>query len=438
MTGSYDAWLVALSVVVAIVASYTALELASRVSEREGPSAWLWLLGGAFAMGTGVWSMHFVGMLAFHLPIPMAYDLWMNASSWLIAVGASGSALSVVRRPAMTKRNISVGAVLMGTGIACMHYTGMAAMRMSPPLRYDPPLFVASVGIAVVASLAALWIAFQLRKRHSALAIFAKLASAVVMGLAIAGMHYTGMAAARFAPDSVSLATDSLGGLHSARLAVLIGLATLSILAITLVISAFDAHYHMRAAELADSLQVANEELRNIALYDSLTGLPNRFLLADRLEQAVHRHDRERKPFALLFVDLDRFKSVNDRYGHAVGDELLKAVASRLLGCVRKADTVARTGGDEFVVVLGEVTRARDAGLVGQKILDALAKPVLVDRYRLEVSCSIGISVCPADGIDAKTLTANADAAMYHAKKAGRNAYRFYAKEMAGATARGA
>jgi predicted signal transduction protein with EAL and GGDEF domain len=204
----------------------------------------------------------------------------------------------------------------MGIGIASMHYTGMAAMRMSPPIAYDPALFVASVVIAAGASLAALWIAFQLRHKFSGAAILAKLGSALVMGVAITGMHYTGMAAASFAPGSVCLAADATGGLDSAMLAVLIGIATLGILATTLVLSALDAHFAASAAKLANSLRDANEQLRNAALYDRLTGLPNRLLLEDRLEQATHRSDRSGRMFALMFVDLDKFKPVNDVYGH--------------------------------------------------------------------------------------------------------------------------
>jgi NO-binding membrane sensor protein with MHYT domain len=142
-------------------------------------------------MGTGIWSMHFIGMLAFKLPVPMAYDVPLNTLSWLIAVVVSGIALLVVRRPEMTGGNLSVGAALMGVGIGSMHYTGMAAMQMSPPIVYDPPLFIASIIIAIVASLAALWIAFQLRRKYSGTAILAKLGSALVMGFAITGMHYT-------------------------------------------------------------------------------------------------------------------------------------------------------------------------------------------------------------------------------------------------------
>jgi diguanylate cyclase (GGDEF)-like protein len=426
LEGVYDLRLVALSVVVAAIASYTALDLAGRISAKHGAGWRLWLLGGAFSMGTGIWSMHFIGMLAFRLPVPIAYDIPLNSLSWVLAVAVSGIALLVVRRPEMTGGNLSVGAALMGVGIGTMHYTGMAAMRMSPPIRYDPLLFVASILIAIVASLAALAIAFQLRKKYSGTAIFARLGSAIVMGLAIAGMHYTGMAAAQFAPDSICLAAGTRGGLDNATLAFIVGLGTMSVLALTLVISAFDAHFAAHTARLADSLQAANDQLRNIALHDKLTGLPNRFLLDDRLEQAVYRAGRNGGRFALLFVDLDRFKPVNDSFGHRIGDELLKSVAQRLKDCVRKGDTVARTGGDEFVIVLNEMGKSADAASVSGKVLEALTRPFHIEGNELGISCSIGISVFPEDGGDITTLMINADKAMYHAKKTGRSNFQFF------------
>ena len=430
MVGVYAPELVVLSVLVAVIASYTALDLAGRVSESRGTNSWIWLLGGAFSMGTGVWAMHFIGMLAFHLPIPLAYDVSINVLSWFIAMAVSGVALFVVRRPTMSGGYLSIGAALMGAGICVMHYTGMAAMRMSPPIVYDPALFVASVVIAIAASLAALWIAYQLRRKRPGTAIFAKIGSAVLMGIAISGMHYTGMAAAEFAPDSICLAANSGGGLSSQVLAVFVGAGTMSILAITLVISAFDSQLAARAAKHAESLQAANEQLRNIALYDSLTGLPNRLLFEDRMEQAMVRSPRSGKPCALMFVDLDRFKPVNDSFGHRIGDELLKAVAGRLVNCVRKEDTVARAGGDEFIVVVSELSTREDAALIGKKFLQQLSRPFSVERHELEISCSIGISVFPDDGRTSLELLNNADVAMYHAKKAGRNGYRFFVPGM--------
>jgi diguanylate cyclase (GGDEF)-like protein len=430
MVGVYDPELVVLSVVVAAIASYTALDLAGRVSESKGTNSWIWLLGGAFSMGTGIWAMHFIGMLAFHLPVPLAYDVPINVLSWLIAMLVSGVALFVVRRPTMSGGYLSIGAALMGVGICVMHYTGMAAMRMSPPIKYDPALFIASVIIAIAASMAALWIAFQLRRKQPGTAILAKIGSALLMGFAISGMHYTGMAAAEFAPDSICLAAGSGGSLSSHMLAVVVGAATMSILVITLVISAFDSQLAARAAKHAESLQAANEQLRNIALYDSLTGLPNRLLFEDRMEQAMVRSGRSGRPCALMFVDLDRFKPVNDTFGHRVGDELLKAAAGRLANCVRKEDTVARAGGDEFIVVLSELTKREDAALMGGKMLQQLSRPFSVERHELEISGSIGISVFPEDGKTLLELLNNADVAMYHAKKAGRNGYLFFAPDM--------
>jgi diguanylate cyclase (GGDEF)-like protein len=431
MIGSYDFKLVALSLVVAAIASYTALDLAGRVTATRGRASLIWLVAGAIAMGTGIWSMHFIGMLAFSLPpLKLAYDLWITLLSVIAAIGVSGLALFVVQSPKLTARNLSIGATLMGVGICVMHYTGMAAMRMSPPIEYDPPLFIASVLIAIIASLAALWLAFQLRQKYSALAIAGKLGSAVVMGLAITGMHYTGMAAAQFPPGSVCLAADATGGMDTTTLAVSIGVVTVIILIVTLSISALDAHFAVRNARLAVELQGANEQLRSIALYDTLTGLPNRFLLEDRLRQAALYADRNRTSFSLMFVDLDDFKPVNDTYGHAVGDELLKQVANRLKECLRKHDTVARTGGDEFVIVLEDVESAKAASLVGEKILEELALPISVRAHTLEISCSIGISMYPSDGNDIATLTANADVAMYQAKKSGKHAFRLFAPEL--------
>lgn len=164
MTGTYNSGLVVLSLLVAILASYTALDLASRITASTRIAAAAWLLGGAFAMGTGIWSMHFIGMLAFSLPIPMAYDVGITLASMAIAIGISGFALFLVSRRSLSLRNLLSGGVLMGIGICSMHYSGMAAMDVQPRIRYDALLFSASVAIAIAAATAALWIAFTDRK----------------------------------------------------------------------------------------------------------------------------------------------------------------------------------------------------------------------------------------------------------------------------------
>ena len=421
MSGTYSYWLVLLSVLVATLASYTALDLASRITAAKGRAALLWLVGGAFSMGTGIWSMHFIGMLAFSLPVPMGYDAPVTLLSMLIAIVASGFALYTVSRDTLAVRNLLWGGVLMGIGIASMHYTGMAAMQTSPPIQYDPLLFCASIVIAISASLAALWIAFTLRT-ESVWMIYAKYAAAVIMGAAITGMHYTGMAAARFAADTICL-TGPL--VDNSWMAGTIALVTFLILSTTRVLSVLDARMATHTARMAKSLQKANAELKHMVLHDPLTHLPNRLLLEDRIGQAIGGCQRAGTRCAALFVDLDRFKSVNDSLGHFVGDELLRAVAERLQNGLRREDTLGRLGGDDFVL-LQPVKNVDEAGVLAQRILAALARPFEVEGETLGVAASIGISVYPSDGRDFAELLKNADAAMYHAKESGRGTFRFF------------
>jgi diguanylate cyclase (GGDEF)-like protein len=173
-------------------------------------------------------------------------------------------------------------------------------------------------------------------------------------------------------------------------------------------------------------LQESEERMRYQAQHDPLTGLPNRWLLRDRLLQAAARAKRDRSAFAVVLVDLDNFKTVNDTLGHDVGDLLLVEVAQRLSGCIRERDTIARLGGDEFVFVLEDLAAPEDSALVARKIIDELAAPFAVAGELLRTSPSIGISLYPEDGQDADFLLKFADIAMYRAKGAGRNCYHFY------------
>ena len=174
----------------------------------------------------------------------------------------------------------------------------------------------------------------------------------------------------------------------------------------------------------------AEERLSYLAQYDSLTSLPNRDLFRDRLDQTVAQARRSGQPAAVLFLDLDLFKLVNDTLGHAIGDELLKQVASRLGECIRSGDTVGRLGGDEFSVILSNLGKPEDASLVAQKIIDALSKPYSLGGHERFVTASIGITLYPADAADSEMLIMNADTAMYRAKELGRNNYQFFTQKM--------
>ena len=174
----------------------------------------------------------------------------------------------------------------------------------------------------------------------------------------------------------------------------------------------------------------AEDRLAYMAQFDALTGLPNRTLYLDRLAHAIHSAGREGQPVAVLFVDIDRFKAVNDTLGHGVGDELLVQIAQRLKSTVRSGDTIGRLSGDEFALVLAPLAQADHAGIVGQKINDALAASFTIQGHTVYVSGSVGISLFPADGADPETLLKNADLAMYRAKQSGRNGYQFYMPEL--------
>ena len=691
LTSSYDTLLVILSFFLATMASFAALGLGARLPHVSARHAPYWLVGGAFAMGIGIWSMHFVGMLAFHLPIPLAYDELLTAASVLIAILASGLALYVMRQGITDPLKLALGSLLMGGGIGGMHYTGMAALKMFPPIHYQPALVALSLVIAVTASYVAIRLSFAASRSKHFIFTPSSLMSAVIMGIAIAGMHYTGMFAANFPVGSVCQATQS--GMDSTLLAVTTTLASITILGITLLLLTFDIRLAAKDAYLVNSLKQKNEELeqrahelagqmtthiretaehhrllaaiieqagtaifttnadgnitswnsgaerlfnytdseatdmplaaiqadtgadevymreelknavrerflpmRNkqgkvryvdmdtshlydqqgetigevhivhdvttekdaydnlmlmgevfhhsgeaivitdsenkivsvnaafsritgytsadvigrtpavlasgrhdkdfyqamwhqlkesdywrgeiwnrrkngdiypewltitvlrdahgkvknhiaiftdvsqykereakieyLAHHDTLTRLPNRLLLRDRLEQSILHAHRQHTQVALLFVDLDRFKVINDSLGHDIGDKLLIEVTRRLQAIIRDEDTVSRQGGDEFIIVLNDVEENQRIMAIAERIIESVGASAIIDGHAISITPSIGISIYPDDTQNIDELISKADAAMYHAKENGRATYQFFTEAL--------
>lgn len=427
MTGSYHTWIVVLSILVAIASSHAALSLAQRMSRSRGAAMQLWLWGGATSMGMGIWSMHFIAMMAFQLPIPLLYDVPTTALSLVIAIAASAYALSVAHVPRISMGRLLKSAVVLALGITSMHYVGMYAITVKPGLTYSPLLFAASVAIALVSSFVALGLFFQLRALRGAVRHLVRALAAVVMGFAIAGLHYTGMAATNFAANSWCS-----GGVRLAQewLAVLIAVIALGLLAITALLLLIDAHLATRARRHSEELRIVNRQLQHAATHDALTGLPNRTLLLDRLTQAIHMGERQHSCFAVVAFDLDRFKVVNDSLGHSAGDELLRQVSARIARMLRTSDTLARMGGDEFVAMLPGVSTRSEALTILGNVQNAINETMNLSGIEVFVASSIGVAFFPQDARDPVSLLKHADSAMYHAKRQGRDNLQFFTEDM--------
>ena len=438
MPSSYNLWVVAASFAIAMLASYVTLDLARRVRKAQHRAGLAWWAAGSIAMGTGIWSMHFVGMQAFRLPIAIGYAGGLTLLSWLAAVFAAGIALHLASRAEFHPARLALGAVVMGAGISGMHYIGMAAMMMSPGIVWDKTVVAVSVLIAVLASAAALLIFELLRRVPRQQRRLFQLAASFVMAVAISGMHYTGMAAASFAMGSVCLSANELGG---PGLTALVLIASGLLLVGTLFTSILESQMQSTSERLNHTLrdtnsrlQSANDELQKYAFADPLTGLPNRLLFEERLAHALRRldrtnHLRTQDRLAVLFIDLDGFKPINDSFGHAAGDTILCGTADRLRQEARDCDTVARVGGDEFLMLLEDVSDAPACVAVANRILASLSRPFDIAGRQVQISCSIGIVVHPDHG-ERDKLVANADAAMYAAKRAGGNNYALFEAHM--------
>jgi PAS domain S-box-containing protein len=322
MHSSHDGPLVALSILISILASYTALALAGRVTAAHGRARRAWLLGGSVAMGIGVWSMHFVAMLAFRLPVQIAYDAPLVVLSLLAAIAASALALVVASRSEVGLAQLFGAATLMGGGIAAMHYTGMAAMRMPARLAYHAPLVALSLVIAVGASLVALWITRRLRVDRGGRFQVLRAGAAVVLGLAIAGLHYTGMSAARFTADASNARPTDGFVLVTDGLAAAVVIGTLLILLFTLLGSLVDHWVRVKLAG-ADALRESEARYRSVVgqvrevifhtdaagrwrflnpAWTEITGYTEEQSLGTALFDYVHPEDRDRERAAFLAI----------------------------------------------------------------------------------------------------------------------------------------
>lgn len=381
MQGSYDTTLVVFSILIAALTSYVALEFAGRLFARPDQRG-RWLAAGALAMGSGIWAMHFVGMAAFSLPVAIRYDLGITVLSWLAAVAVSALALAIVGRGALTASRVVLGALAMGAGICAMHYSGMGAMRMSPGIGYDPLWFSISVLIAVGASAAALVIVSALRVVRNWRDVGLRAAAAVVMGFAVAGMHYSGMAAARFDPSAMCSASNLLDAGLMATPTVLASLLGLGF-ALFFTISDARAVLHARRAERAET-----ERLATLAFIDRETGLVNRARFSQVVVEAMRRSPR------LALVSL-KLAGTGAPAARGAMSQLAAAIAAEL----PPGHELGRTSPDQLMLLV----RGLSSDDAVRGLLPGLRRR-LAPLAAQGLAVGLGVSSFPEDGDNVQAL----------------------------------
>lgn len=420
---SWDPVLIGISFVVAFIASFIALDSAGKVAISSRRESTFWRLSGGATLGMGIWSMHFIGMLAMKMSMPINYHFSLTAFSFLIALISATLAINIaISGQTLSARRLIVATSLLSTGVVTMHYVGMVAIVEHVAIRWQFSLILLSVVIAIIASGIGLWLAFHLQQ-NTRRALINRLIAALVMALAIASMHYTGMGAATF----THFGHTAHDGLSTLELSIWVCAVTLVILGIMLVISMVDSQ--LRTSRLADNLHQLNCQLEHQVHFDALTGLANRTQIDVCLQTCLRHSKLHQQHFALVFIDLDRFKIVNDTWGHHIGDQLLISSTQRIYNCLEDTMTLARLGGDEFILLVPNSNREAISVLM-TRIASAVKEPFTLFGHTIRVSLSAGSSLYPEHGSTLHELKVKADTAMYHVKQAGRNGWAIYTPEM--------
>lgn len=420
---SWDPVLVGISFLVAFIASFVALDSAAKIATSNKNAALFWRLAGGATLGIGIWSMHFIGMLAMKMPMMMHYDFAITTVSLLVAILTATLSINIaVNGNVLSLQRLCLATAILSSGVVVMHYVGMAALMMQDMISWNYGLVALSMIIAIVASGVGLRLAFSLRLNGKGVLIN-RMTAAVVMGIAIAAMHYTGMSAAEFEDTGHYMS----GGVSELGLSIWVSATTLALLGVMLIISMVDSQ--LRTNRLTENLQQLNQQLEQQARFDGLTGLANRSQIDLRLEACLQQSQITHAPFALIFMDLDRFKLVNDAWGHHVGDHLLVSVANRISACLTPKMTLARLGGDEFILLVPDATEG-DVEDLATRMVACIHRPFYEAGQILQVSLSAGVSLYPQHGKTLQELKLHADTAMYNIKQQGRNGWAIYQPEM--------
>ncbi len=355
MITEYDLPLMMSSFLVAVLAAYAALYFGARLTSAAGGERRRWLLAGALLMGTGVWTMHFVGMRAMPMEVTMSFDIVMTVVSWFAAVVASGVALHIIGRMRLGPA-LFIGATLsMAGGIVVMHYLGMYAMRMSAPPEFNTGFLVLSIAIAVIASGSALALCRKLQGTEGSSALAVQFVAALVMAAAICGMHYTGMMAMTF-PEGAVPAVDN--GLRGDWMGVPLAIFCIALLAVALSVTMQDVRYRRELAErkIQDDKRVAE-----LAFSDAVTGLPNRSALEQRVLDILARNDAGKNPFALIYLDIANFRELSSSMSEEPLNLTIKKISQSLKDQMSEGVFLARYSASSFIALVSAHESAHHA-----------------------------------------------------------------------------
>lgn len=417
----YDSNLVIASIFIAFLASYLAISVEQLLFQKfyKNYRKMIITISGMI-LGFAVWSMHLVGTLAGHLPQDFYFDPALTFLSYLIAAIASIFSIRLTTRPTLPLARLLTGAILMGLGMSGMHYVGMMGLIIPGyHLHYDLFLVVVSVLTAIAGAALAFWLTFKYKIAQSNHHVALKMMVTLIMAMSIVAMHYLGMGAAYYHPEMAEVVSV----LSPYQLSKGLLLFTIIVIASLIVLMALAvASLELRLEQRDFQLSEVSKELATQALQDNLTKLPNRLFLLDYAQMLFQQHQACAQKIAWLYIDLDRFKSINDAFGHSAGDQLLVQIANRIQRHLTAQQKLLRIGGDEFLLVV-EQTDADGASVLAERVLQHLQDGFLIAGKEIKISASIGIAIYPEHGTQLQDLLMHADAAMLMSKEQGRNTH---------------
>ena len=431
----HNLFLMALSYGVICAACFATLDIGERIIQVENhKSRQRWQVLGALCLAGGVWAMHFIGMLAFETPMTVSYDLPTTVASLLIAAVSGAFAIRAISQEVLGPGQWLLSAVGIGLGVGVMHYVGMSALRSPATQYYQPGPFGLSVLMAILCGAVFLLLPGYLRQGGGPFHQMLKYGASMLLGAGLLGTHMMGMWALNLVlpVNTPLLSTDQGNGL---QLGLTISIISLLIMGGSISASMADKklqskeHDLRRVNALLSQLDQARMSLQQVANYDALTNLINRRGFNQIFAEKLIEHATDGGMMAVMFLDVDHFKRINDSLGHDAGDDLLKAIAERIRSATRADDVVARFGGDEFCILISLHNYA-EAEHLANRIMSKMKESIALAGRQMVMTTSIGISIYPQDGQTCDELLKHADLALYQSKGNGRNRLHFFSPNL--------